>query len=111
MSTPPTPGSSPCPTTAAFLQQISLYDSSTNYGYANVFWKPVPRVTAGAGYNINGVNGNALNLNPNAPPGPLQSNYPQAQRVAGGGSGQGFDRESGLGILRPQRKGGTRLSD
>lgn len=105
VSTPLAPGSSPCPTSAAFRQQLSTYDSSTNYAYANVFWKPAPRVTAYAGYNINSVNGRTLILNPNAPPGPLQFNYHQPSASLAVDLAKGLTWKTGWGYYGYNEKG------
>ncbi len=68
-------GSTPCPTAAALLEQISFYNAQTHFGDVNLTWKLHPRVSATLGYNILSTNGHTLILNPNAPSGPLQFNY------------------------------------
>jgi hypothetical protein len=64
---------------------ISQYANTDRFGYFNVLFKPVHRVTATLGYSLNSTTGNApildpttglpLVLNPNTPAGPLQYNY------------------------------------
>jgi len=66
------PGTSPCPTAVALLQQISLYNHDTHYAYVRVLWKPHWRVTATGGYAATATNGSTLILTPNTPPGTLQ---------------------------------------
>jgi hypothetical protein len=69
------PGTSPCPTAAALLQQISVYDHNTHYGYFNLMWQPWRRVKTNLGYSVVSTTGETLILTPNTPPGPLQFNY------------------------------------
>ena len=74
-----------CPAGASSVPGISQYTNKTNFGYFNVMWKPIPRLTATAGYSINSTTGNApiidpstglaITLNPNAPTGPLEYDY------------------------------------
>ncbi len=69
------PGTSPCPTSAVFLQQVSLYDNKSHFGYGDFTWRPISRVTLRMGYAIASTNGSTLILTPNAPTGPLRFNY------------------------------------
>lgn len=69
------PGTSACPTAAALLQQISLYDQDTHFGYFNLMWRPVKRIRTSFGYNLVSTSGETLILTPNAPSGPLRFNY------------------------------------
>jgi hypothetical protein len=88
--TPLPPGPKPplCPTTAGGnpIFGFSRYDSWTHYGYFNMMWKPVKRITTGIGYSISSVNGIATFINPstggplsnpNSTPGSLAFNYHQ----------------------------------
>ena len=79
-------GSSPCPISGGGpTLGISQYQDKSNFGYFNLLFKPVPRVTAALGYSLNSVTGNTpiLNpatglpeaLNPLTPSGPLNYNY------------------------------------
>jgi len=74
VQTPAPPGIAKCPG-STLLQEPSIYTSKAHYGYFDVMWKPVHRLTAHLGYNITSTTGSALILNPNAPTGPLDSNY------------------------------------
>jgi hypothetical protein len=77
----------PCPIISGTSPSLGLsrYKNTTNFGYFNLQWKPVRRVTATAGYSIDSTTGQApildpstglqIVLNPNAPAGPLQYNY------------------------------------
>jgi hypothetical protein len=77
----------PCPIISGTSPALGLsrYTNATNFGYFNLMWKPIRRVTATAGYSINSTTGQApildpstglqITLNPNAPAGPLQYNY------------------------------------
>lgn len=76
----------PCPVSGGSpVLGVSEYNSKTNFGYFNVMWRPIPRLTATAGYSINSTTGSApildpatgliVTLNPNVPGGPLQYNY------------------------------------
>ena len=75
VSTPTTPGTISCGT--PYLQGISLYENSGNFGSLNLMYKPIRRVTTAIGYSVTSNDGNTLILNPNAPLGPLQSTYYQ----------------------------------
>ena len=57
------------------LGAFSFYNSTDHYGYANVMWKPIKRVTAGVGYSGSVVRGSTLFLNSLQPTGPLDFNY------------------------------------
>ena len=74
-STPAIAGSTVCPVVTALVTGLSFYNSSTNYGYFNVMFKPMHGVTAAAGYNVTAVNGSTLILNPISPAGPLTSTF------------------------------------
>ena len=67
------PGPAPCGT--PFLSSTSFYNSTQNFGTANVMIKPIKRVTTYFGYTITSVDGTSLILNPIQPVGPLRFNY------------------------------------
>jgi hypothetical protein len=71
------PGSSACPLAlpTQATQAISFYNVDTHFGYFDLMWKPIPRMTASLGYAISNTAGDTLILSPNAPAGPLQYNY------------------------------------
>ena len=75
VATPTTPGTISCG--APFLQGISLYSNTGQFGSFNLLYKPLRRITTTLGYTVTSNDGNTLILNPNAVPGPLQSNYHQ----------------------------------
>jgi hypothetical protein len=80
-------GSSACPIVSGTgpTEGISLYVDKTHFGYVNVRFKPLNRVTLNLGYAISVVNGNApildpvsglpVILNPLSPTGSLQYDY------------------------------------
>ena len=47
-----------------FVQRPSIYNEKTNFGYTNIMFKPIPRVTANLGYNLTSTSGDTLILNP-----------------------------------------------
>ena len=59
------------------LLTYGSYTNSTNYGMGSVMFKPVPRLTAQAGYSITSVGGQTPQFNSLQPPGSLQYNYHQ----------------------------------
>ena len=63
-----------CPA-STLSQELSVYTNKSHYGYFDLMWKPIHRLTTHLGYNITSTTGSALFLNPNAPTGPLDSNY------------------------------------
>jgi hypothetical protein len=73
-ATPAPPGSTTCHDT--FLQAPSIYDNKIHFGYTNLMFKPIPRVTANLGYNLTSTSGHTLILNPNLTTlGPLAFNF------------------------------------
>ncbi len=72
--TPAPPGIAKCPG-STLNQELSVYTNKSHYGYFDVMWKPIHRLTTHLGYNVTSTTGSALFLNPNAPTGPLDSNY------------------------------------
>jgi hypothetical protein len=65
----------PNPTGNNELEALSTYKNKTHYGFADLMFRPVKRVTLNAGYTITATTGNTVILNPNSPAGPLQYNY------------------------------------
>jgi hypothetical protein len=57
------------------VQQLSTYTNKSHYGNFDVMWTPLSRLTAHVGGNLTGTNGSAILLNPNAVPGPLNSEW------------------------------------
>jgi len=55
-STPPA-NSTLCSTGASYFSAVSLYTNKVHFGYANVTFKPAPRITAYAGYNLTSTSG------------------------------------------------------
>ena len=98
-ATPLPPGSSPCPIVvpAATTQAISFYNNNVHFGYFNLMWKPVRRLTANLGYAATGTTGSTLILNPNAPPGPLQITYHQPYGGLAVELGKGFTWKANWG--------------
>jgi hypothetical protein len=73
VSTPSPPGSLSCG--APFLSGVSVYKELANIVNGSIYFKPVSRVSLGAGYTLTSSTGSTLILNPNAPTGPLSFNY------------------------------------
>ncbi|HYM77937.1 MAG TPA: hypothetical protein VE377_18325 [Candidatus Dormibacteraeota bacterium] len=60
-STPPV-NSTLCSGGAPYFSAISLYTNKINFGYANLMFKPQPRVTARVGYNLTSTSGSTPTL-------------------------------------------------
>lgn len=76
VATPSPPGTNTCPGDTAFLESPSVYTNKINFGYTNLMFKPIARVTANLGYNLTSTSGNTLILNPNLTTlGPLAFNF------------------------------------
>ena len=81
------PPSTPCAAslvyTPAAMAGLGAYSSRQHFAYADIMWKPVPRVTAGIGYAGTFVGGNTLAIDPLQVPGTLAFNYqkPYARAV------------------------------
>ena len=71
------PGLAKCPGSTVLFVQPSTYTNTSHFGYFNLMVTPVKRLTARLGTNITVTDGSALLLNPNAPPGTLNSHYYQ----------------------------------
>ncbi|HEX9761066.1 MAG TPA: hypothetical protein VGA40_09110, partial [Candidatus Acidoferrales bacterium] len=84
------PGTTPCPTASALLQQISMYDDNVHYFYFDTMWKPLRRLTAHLGYTVTSTSGDTLILTPNTPVGSLAYNYHQPRAGLEFEFGQGF---------------------
>jgi len=68
-------GIAKCPGSTVLSEELSIYTNKSHYGYFDVMWRPIHRLTTHLGYNVTSTTGSALFLNPNAPTGPLDSNY------------------------------------
>jgi hypothetical protein len=75
VSTTAPAGIAKCPGSTVLSEELSVYTNKSHYGYFDVMWKPIHRLTTHLGYNVTSTTGSALFLNPNAPTGPLDSNY------------------------------------
>lgn len=75
VSTTAPPGIAKCPGSTILSQDLSVYTNKSHFGYFDVMWRPIRRLTTRIGYNVTNTSGSALFLNPNAPPGPLDSIY------------------------------------
>jgi len=74
----PPPGSVGCPGSGGppFLPGVSLYVNKINFGYTNITFKPVKRVTANLDYSLTSSSGNTRILSPKLPTlGPLGLNF------------------------------------
>lgn len=75
-----TAANSPCTIAASVASGVTLgtlsnYASRDNYAFADTMWKPIKRVTIGAGYNGSIVRGSTTFLNALAPTGTLDFTY------------------------------------
>jgi hypothetical protein len=68
-------GLAKCPGVTGLVEQLSTYTNKSHYGSFDIMWTPVRRLTAHLGANLTGTTGNAILLNPNAVPGPLNSKW------------------------------------
>jgi hypothetical protein len=75
VSTAAPAGIDKCPGSTILSEELSVYANKSHYGYFDVMWKPIRRLTTHVGYNMTSTTGSALFLNPNAPTGPLDSSY------------------------------------
>jgi hypothetical protein len=68
-----------CPASLGYMPPaipgLGFYSSKQHFLYANIMWKPVPRVTTGIGYAGTFVGGNTLAIDPLQVPGTLAFNY------------------------------------
>ena len=57
-------GIAKCPGSTVLSEDLSIYTNKSHYGYFDVMWKPVRRLTTHLGYNITSTTGSALFLTP-----------------------------------------------
>jgi len=69
------PGLAQCPSASGLVQQLSTYTNNSHYGHFDVMWKPFNRLTTHLGANLTSTGGSAILLDPNAVPGPLNSQW------------------------------------
>ena len=69
------PGSTACPNVSGLIQQLSTYTNKSSYGFFDVYFKPLHRLTARLGANLTGTSGSELRLDPLALI-PIQVNGP-----------------------------------
>jgi hypothetical protein len=74
------PGIQACPNVAGLVQQLSTYTNKSNYGFFDLSFKPIHRLTARLGANLTGTSGSQLRLDPqelipNQVNGPLNSKW------------------------------------
>ncbi len=74
-ATAPT-GLAQCPGSTVLVQQLSTYTNTSHFGYFDLRFTH-KALTTRLGTNITSTSGSALLINPNAPSGPLDSNYYQ----------------------------------
>jgi hypothetical protein len=87
------PSSVSCTGVPGLIQELSVYTNKSNFGYFDASWTPLRRLTVRLGANLTGTTGSVLIISPNAPSGPLDSNYYQPfagvdYRVAKGWTGR-----------------------
>jgi hypothetical protein len=87
----------PCPVPVALQGSditafggFAFYHTTTNFGYGDLMWKPIKRLTATVGYAGTFADGDTLFLNPHAPAGPLRYSYQKPY------AGFAFDLGKGL---------------
>jgi hypothetical protein len=76
----PGPGIQACPDVPGLVQQLSTYKNNSNYGFLEVSYAPLRRLTVHLGANLTGTSGSELRLDPqalipNAVTGPLNSKW------------------------------------
>jgi hypothetical protein len=74
------PGIQACPNVAGLVQQLSTYTNKSNYGFFDLSFKPIHRLTVHLGANLTGTSGSQLRLDPqqlipNQGNGPLNSKW------------------------------------
>lgn len=87
-------GLAKCPV-PGLVQQLSTYTNKSHYGNFDALWMPFHRLTTHLGANLTDTIGNAILLDPNAVPGPLNSKYLRPYggldyRVAKGWTGKAY---------------------
>lgn len=97
-ATPPA-GSTLCSSGAPFISGVSLYINRVNFGYANLMFQPVKRVTTRVGYNLTSSSGNSTILTPltsSVPTlGPLGLNFHRPSAAVEVGLSKGFTWRTG----------------
>ncbi|MGC1485906.1 MAG: hypothetical protein WA789_19100 [Candidatus Acidiferrum sp.] len=58
------PGIQACPNVAGLVQQLSTYTNNSNYGFFDITYKLVHRLTVHLGANLTGTSGSQLRLDP-----------------------------------------------
>jgi hypothetical protein len=58
------PGTSACPNVSGLIQQLSTYTNKSSYGFFDLNFKPVHRLTARLGVHLTGTTGSDLRLDP-----------------------------------------------
>ena len=74
------PGIQACPNVAGLVQQLSTYKNNSSYGFFDISYRPVHRLTLHLGANLTGTSGSQLRLDPqelipNQVTGPLNSKW------------------------------------
>ena len=74
------PGTMACPNVTGLIQQLSTYINNSSYGFFDMSYKPVHRLTVHLGGNFTGTSGSQLRLDPlalipNQVEGPLNSQW------------------------------------
>jgi hypothetical protein len=68
-------GLAKCPGSTVLVEQLSIYTDRSHFGYFDLMFRPLRRLTMKVGTNITSTSGSALLLTPTAPPGTLNSNF------------------------------------
>jgi hypothetical protein len=76
----PGPGIQACPNVPGLVQQLSTYTNNSNYGFFDVSYRPMHKLTVRLGANLTGTSGSDLRLDPqalipNQVTGPLNSKW------------------------------------
>ncbi|NDQ58375.1 MAG: hypothetical protein GZ088_15000 [Acidipila sp.] len=74
-ATPKPRGLNACPGGTGLGEQLSTYTNKSHFGYFDLTFTPFKRLTTRVGTNMTGTTGSALNVNPLAPSGTLNSNF------------------------------------
>ena len=70
-------GLAQCPGSTVLQQQLSTYKDLSHFGFVDFTVRPFKLLTFRAGTNVTVTNGSAILINPNQPPGTLNSRYYQ----------------------------------
>ncbi len=76
----PGPGIQACPNVTGLVQQLSTYTNNSNYGFFDLTYRPIHKLTVRLGANLTGTSGSDLRLDPqelipNQVTGPLNSKW------------------------------------